>query len=245
MNLQGTSYFIGPRVVRNGLVVHLDTANPKSYPGTGNIVFDISPEGLQRNATFTGEHLIDKEGIYFDGITGRGTIAQPSVTFRTEDVLQEWSICFFIKTDNDAGWLISPQSSGADHAIIYSTANSGRITFFVTERTDVGNRNIPTSAGSVPPNNVWTYCVCTLKGIEMNAYINGQLDFKRINDLPITNWAGTWHIANRAFNLGQYFRGTLQNIHIYNRELTAEEVLQNFNAFKGRFKDIRYIERRL
>jgi hypothetical protein len=227
--------YIGPKFTLKGLVVHLDTANPKSYSGTGSVVTDISSDGLQRNATFTGEHIINEEGIYFDGLTGRGTFGQPSVTYRSGEILQQWSIGVFIKTDNDSGWIISPASFGGDHAMIYSIANDGRVTFFVTQTTDVGNRMYASTNGSVPPDNKWTYVLFTLNDINLKIYINGVLNREIINDLPVANWTGTWHIANRAFNLGQYFRGTLQNIHVYNRELTPKEVLQNFYAFKGRF----------
>jgi hypothetical protein len=241
MSFQGSAFFVGPRFIREGLVVHLDTANPKSYSGSGSVVSDISVEGLKRDATFTGTHTITQEGIYFDGLTGRGTFGQPSVTYASAGILQEWTIGLFIKTDNDSGWLISPASIGADHAMIYSIGNNGVITFFVSQTTDTGNRMYSSTAGTVPPNNKWTYVVFTLKGIELKIYINGVLNRSITNDLPIANWTGTWHIANRAFNFGQYFRGTLQNIHVYNRELTPEQILQNFTSLKGRYPNLRYI----
>jgi hypothetical protein len=33
----------------------------------------------------------------------------------------------------------------------------------------------------------------------------------------------------------QVFNGNIANVQIYNRELTAQEVLQNYNALKSRF----------
>ena len=36
------SIYGGPEIVTDGLVLHLDAANSKSYPGTGTSWFDLS-----------------------------------------------------------------------------------------------------------------------------------------------------------------------------------------------------------
>jgi hypothetical protein len=38
-----------------------------------------------------------------------------------------------------------------------------------------------------------------------------------------------------ATNLNRYYRGIISKFKIYNKALTAQEVLQNYNATKGRF----------
>jgi hypothetical protein len=221
------------------MVVHLDTANEKSYSGTGSIVQDISIEGLKRNATFVGGHTISSEGMYVNGVDGYGEILQPSVTFSSGEILQEWSIGLFVKPDSDSGWIISPASAGADHNLRNDLGNNSFV-FQVTESSDVNNRNLSSTNGSVPGNNLWTYVLCTLKGIEMKIYINGQLNVTRTNDVSIANWSGSWRIGARSIFTGSFFRGLLQNIHIYNRELSENEVMQNFQAFKGRYDNLRY-----
>ena len=35
----------GPRIVTDGLVLHLDAANRKSYPGSGSTWYDLSGNG--------------------------------------------------------------------------------------------------------------------------------------------------------------------------------------------------------
>jgi len=38
-----------------------------------------------------------------------------------------------------------------------------------------------------------------------------------------------------AEHTGQHFRGNIGPVHVYNRALSANEVLHNYNALKGRF----------
>lgn len=232
------NFFVGPNMVREGLVVQLDPRNSKSYPGSGTTVFDISREGAVCDAVFSGTHTISEDGIYLDGISGNGSFSQPSVTYASGEVLQEWSIGLFVKPDEDGGWIISPSSAGADHALRNDFRNS-LWTFAVTQSTDVNNRTLNSTVGSVPRNNQWTYVMCTLKGLNMNIYINGEFNVNRINDTPIGNWTGSWRIGARAIFTGFFFRGLLDNIHVYNREISPEEIKRNFNAFKGRYDNLR------
>ena len=41
--------FAGPNIVEDGLMLYLDAADPKSYPGSGTSWFDLSGNG--RHAT--------------------------------------------------------------------------------------------------------------------------------------------------------------------------------------------------
>ena len=37
----------GPKIVRDGLILCLDAADRKSYPGSGTVWYDLSPNGTQ------------------------------------------------------------------------------------------------------------------------------------------------------------------------------------------------------
>lgn len=233
------NFFVGPNMVREGLVVHLDPRNPKSYPGSGATVFDISRQGAVCNATFSGGYTITPEGMLFDGINALATFPQPSLTYKSTGIIQQWSVGFFIKPNNQSGWLFSPNSAGSDHYINYSVNSGGRMSFQVTEANDVNNRSFSSTAASVPVLDRWTYVVCTLNDITMRIYINGVLNATRINDVPVANWAGTWVMGRRAAISSAFYRGLLDNVHIYNRTLSEAEIKRNFNAFKGRYPNLR------
>jgi hypothetical protein len=44
-----------------------------------------------------------------------------------------------------------------------------------------------------------------------------------------------WKIGRRAFNTASILGGSIAQISIYNRVLAQDEILQNFNAIRGRF----------
>lgn len=68
-------YYSGPRIITNGLVLHLDAANKKSYPGTGTTWFDLS--GNNNHGTLTnGPTYSSVNGgvIVFDGVNDYSNI---------------------------------------------------------------------------------------------------------------------------------------------------------------------------
>ena len=55
--------FAGPNIIEDGLVMALDAANPKSYPGSGTTWFDVSGNG--NNATLNSvTHKSDNGGVF-------------------------------------------------------------------------------------------------------------------------------------------------------------------------------------
>ena len=68
----------GPDIITNGLVLHLDAADIKSYPRTGAVWYDRSGNG--NNGTLTNGPTFDSGnggGIVFDGVDDRGTFTSP------------------------------------------------------------------------------------------------------------------------------------------------------------------------
>jgi hypothetical protein len=71
-------------------------------------------------------------------------------------------------------------------------------------------------------------------------YINGVLDNNTYSSTTNTaNVASTslWIGSNRSGTTTPSFpfTGNIYNVHIYNRALSSQEVLQNYNALKSRF----------
>jgi hypothetical protein len=81
---------------------------------------------------------------------------------------------------------------------------------------------------------VWLHITATYDGSTMRLYKNGLLDSSAS---PITG-----NMTNNIKNLtigvrgGQYFRGQIAVARIYSRALSANEVTQNFNALRGRYR---------
>lgn len=82
------------------------------------------------------------------------------------------------------------------------------------------------------PLNTWTYIVVTHIGTERKVYVNGSLvsTFSSGNlSLTSTTKIGSWTDNN------YYMIGNTGPLQIYNRALSAGDILQNYNAQKGRF----------
>lgn len=118
----------------------------------------------------------------------------------------------------------------------------------IIDSTDGGVTNsmhwaVQTSTGARPynwngqiPRNQWSHLVGTYNGSVSRAYLNG---------VEIWNASLTGTIPSATYYIGTYggtivdgvhnFNGYIPVAKIYNRALTAEQVLQNFNASKRRF----------
>jgi len=89
--------------------------------------------------------------------------------------------------------------------------------------------------GSIP-NNQWSHLLGTYDGTTSRAYLNG---------VQIDSWAQTGTITDATYVVGTYggaltdgvhnFNGQIAIARIYNKALSASEVLQNFNAQRKRF----------
>ena len=100
------------------------------------------------------------------------------------------------------------------------------------------NYNFATFSKTLVNDLSWHNWGCILdksqSGVEVFLYIDGILQSPLItsvsnntNNFDYTNL----YIANRAFaNIN------LSNLQLYNRALTAQEILQNYNATKGRYR---------
>jgi hypothetical protein len=117
--------------------------------------------------------------------------------------------------------------------IIDST--DGGVTFSLHWANQTSVSRVASYNGSVP-NNAWSHIVGTYDGTIMRAYLNG---------VQIYSEAQTGTIPDATYVLGTYGLGLTDGVHnfngllplsrIYDRALTAAEVMQNFNAMRGRY----------
>lgn len=86
-----------------------------------------------------------------------------------------------------------------------------------------------------PSTNTWYHVVGSYDGSSIKLFING------VSQGTPTSYAGTPTTSNGGIRIGRrwdnadYFTGNLASVKIYNRALSDVEILQNFNATRGRF----------
>jgi hypothetical protein len=130
---------------------------------------------------------------------------------------------------------------GITYGLIVQIGPSGTLTYYAYT-TDSGSQVLLFAIESTGTNlfdNKWHHVVCTRDSSNVNIYIDGILNVTAGNG---GTWTGTnvWAsmdmlIGNNPNNIYYYFNGSINIAKIYNKGLTASEVLTNYNALKTRF----------
>lgn len=224
-------------VVRNGLVLHLDAANVKSYPGTGTVWNDLS--GLGNNGTLVNGPTFSPNYFAFDGvndncfhssapITGNSPFTVSGFFYRTGSTLQKglWGI---------------GGNTGYQGINSYSISGSNLISI------DLWGATTLQSAVSYDLNS-WNYCAWVYRGpvfsrANVSLYKNSTeytgtaLSVARGGETNTPNINLSGIIIGRAGTVDTGYAApvNISSICFYNRALSASEIQQNFNATRGRY----------
>ena len=218
-----TQYAFG-KIVTDGLVLCLDAADRNSYVSGSTTWFDVA--GSNNGALINGPTFNATNGgsIVFDGIddyVSGSILVTPSFSFNF------WFKPLQLRNYNP-GFIIGDWGN-----FVWHTTSDGSIYC----GTDVVTRFTPSSAGcgagAVPINTIQNYTYTFTLGTG-SLYKNGNLLVTSNNhQTPISaSFKQPFQISSTPNIPGNANVYTTQ---IYNRALTASEVLQNFNAQKSRF----------
>ena len=237
------SAFGGPNIVDNGLVLYLDAGNRKSYISGSTTWFDKS--GFNNNGTLTNGPTFNTGSggsIVFDGIDDY-CIFGSSIIPTTSN----WTYSSFFNLNTLA-------TGSVLYGQYIAVAFNGRILIRLSD--DLNNINkfslfLGSGAGY---SNVFLYTnitasinttynlTITRENQTFNFYLNGVYNTGSTMNFTASLLQTTPIIGGRT-NIGgsptpvntDFLNGRIFNTQIYNRALSAQEVLQNYNATKGRF----------
>lgn len=227
--------FHSPRIVTNGLVLCLDAANTKSYPGTGTTWTDLSGNG--NNGTLTnGPTFSSANGgsIVFDGVDDYVNISNATIgNFGTST----FSVSAWGKADsNSTGTrgLVSkynPHSGNGTGWFLFF--RDGQVWARITQ-----DLSAPLEMSQITANvsgNLWYNFVVVRSATIFSLYSNGNL-LQTNTTTNIIDCSSTGPLrVGSGYSSGYYYLGTCSLAKIYNRALTAAEIQQNFNALRGRY----------
>ena len=228
-----------PKTVTNGLVLSLDAANNKSYPKSGTTWSDLSGNGntgtLTNGPTFSAGNL---GSIVFDGTNDYVDTVNTETTFQFANVT--FTVSLWIKTNATSGVIISKGATASTAGWMFQFDSAGTVSG-TTKGSDGTNTYNRTSIATVNNNtwrnivSVYTTNTTTLASNTTSIYIDGVLSngTGTLGGLVYATTTDTVQIGRRPS--GAYWSGSVSNLLIYNRELTAAEILQNYNATKSRF----------
>jgi hypothetical protein len=222
------AFFRGPQLVTEGLVLALDAANTKSYPGSGTVWGDLSGNG--NNGTLVNGPTFDSGNngsIVFDGVNDYVSL---------DSLIQEkpFTINFYSKINSVKNQsLYTSRTTIGTGISIFLLGGENEIRF------DTGDTQFQWSTGYAVPLNTWINLVLLVDNSNKTLFVNGEFvstiafTSSIINISPTLATIGASQINGSS--LGNFLDGILSNYFIYNRVLTSSEIQQNFNATKRRY----------
>jgi hypothetical protein len=192
--------------------------------GAGSSVIDSSGNGnvgtlVGASWSTTGKY---KNALSFNGTSSRiDVLDSPSLHLTTAMTLEAW-----VKpTVVSSIWQDVISKGNVNYYLMASSSTSGRPTGGGT----FGGSAKGTFAPSALTANTWTHLAATYDGGAIRLYVNGTL-------VSTTAQTGTIKISPNPLQIGgntisgQYFKGLIDEIRIYNRALNQTQIRSDMNA---------------
>lgn len=218
-------------IVRDGLILDLDAANPLSYSGIGTTWADLSGnsnDGTLINGTRYNTRTFGR--LTFDGVNDAVTVPHDDIFNLTSQVT-----VFAVINQVDNSGVSNFQRI---------TDKGGRLTCWLNHN----DKKIYIRIGASPNNFVldytfdqsriyhvaWTYNKDATDD-RTKLYVNGILE------ATSNDYSGDMGVNTSALVIGNWAAGTrpwtgeISSIQIYNRALPLPEIQQNFNAVRRRY----------
>lgn len=215
-----------PSIVTSGLVLALDAGNIKSYPGSGTTWTDLSGNSntgtLISSPTFSS---VNGGSLTFNGSTnyvdcGNATNLQ-------------------LYTGTIAAWIKASSGNSSYRGIIVKQNAWALFVYNDQLAAYSWNGYGVQGTGITVGDNTWHHVTMTFTSTDLGAanntsvYIDGNLvSTARIyhlnHSIPVTLASGT----NSA---SQILNGNIAQALVYNVALSSTQILQNYNALRGRY----------
>jgi hypothetical protein len=223
----------GPRIVTDGLVLALDAADKNSYLGSGNTWFDLSGNNNGTLINGVGYNANNGGSLVFDGINDYVSI-NSSIGLNPNKISLSCWIMF--NGGLNSRVIFCGKGDGQSDATTQYWLEKTSINFF-TIYMSINNIGTYLALTSIPVVlNTWYNIVAVFDGFTLNGYING------IKQPQSTSRTGSIVTTNTMFSIGRigtygglYTNCDIPICQIYNIPLSDSEILQNFNATKGRY----------
>ena len=244
-----------PPIVQNGLVYCIDALDKLSYPGSGTTwssVLGTNNTISTTDGTLTNSPTFDTEG-YFSFNASDDEYVDLGDRFEIWSESPNRTLCMWImnsgNTANEVRIFNTPLDPSGDKTAfalgmnrLNSSGNDNKLFYFY--RTAAAGVIIDTYGDALNTTS-WYHCCLTANSTtgDGKAYTNGVLQATASNvgnpQLASSGWDSNDNakIAEVWFPSGspQNFNGKVACVQLYNRDLTASEILHNFNAQRGRF----------
>jgi len=203
--------------------------------GTGTTAYDSSEYGND-GTLINGPLWVDGKygkALSFDGVNDYVEIPHStSLNIANEITVEAWvkphytdygGISTRVIVGKHGGWHNRGWSIGAKHLDLQD------VRFHWQAETDnyLDTSTNPLSTG------VWTYVVGVANGTHIKIYINGELSALKANAESV-DYNYPVEIGRNGVSSGSFFKGIIDEVRIYNRALTEEEIREHYGIVEGR-----------
>jgi hypothetical protein len=225
------SFQYSPKIVTEGLVLYLDAANTKSYPSSGTTWRDLSRSGT--NGTLTNGPTFNSGNggsIVFDGVNDFVDLGVTNLS----TTLPSLTLNFFLKITkvNTKQAIISSYTSSPQGGWGIELLANNTLNFFgftnTTTFTDVQTTQ------TYELNQILNIC-CIFGNSTFIIYVNGVQSGLKSGVSTIYRTSTIRLGITPPPTAVIPFQGNIYLASIYNKALTPQEVLQNYNATKSRY----------
>jgi hypothetical protein len=224
-------------IVTNGLVLNLDAGFVPSYPMTGSTWYDLSDNDNDGTLT-NGPTFNSANGgsIVFDGTNDN--VQRNALNVGNNFTLGVWGKTNSAKRSTLIANSYNYNGAASTEGFLFNIGNNGTDIFLSLGR-DLQYRVSQTGIVSA---NTWFYACATYDGTTIKLYFNGiETSYPIQGGSPFTLtynsqpfYLGYW-VNNGSVFSGDLFAGNIGITQVYGHALSASEILQNYNAQKGRF----------
>ena len=225
------SYNTFTPIVTDGLVLCLDAANTKSYPGTGTSWLDLSKNG--NNGTLINVPVYNSSNggvLVFDGVDDYGRIPYNSNfnLSNTNYTLEGW---FNSNSFSNGQILISKDTNGSNFDWCLYIPNSMSLAIY----SNGTSTNVTAIVPTMSTGQWYHFVVTSISGV-IRIYLNSVLyqtqsmSTSNSSQVYVTLGCSSWNAPNTFTN------GKISILRTYRKGLSDSEVLQNYNATKFRFQ---------
>jgi hypothetical protein len=233
------NYYKG-KIVTSGLTLALDAGNLVSYGGTSTTVYDLTSNA--NNGTLTNGPIfsLNRGGTFtFDGTDDRISLPNVAALRPSAFTATVWVNCNV--ADGNQKTIFSSYYeipvAGFAFQLYAGSGSNNRVRFFVGNNNGSGAGTYQDYNGGLNvPINRWNHITVSYDGTStMRIYVNGIAD-------ATASWTGgcVYNVTNNKVQVGSnidvsQFPGSISNLQLYNRALSATEVVQNYNAYRNEF----------
>ena len=228
----GTNY--NPKTITDGLVLAFDAANVKSYPRSGTDWRNILSSTV---ATMVGTPTFTNQFAGYFAMNavfgGTNSFTLPNdLTTATADFTVIHLGRYRTYTGTSRPRVFTVKLSTTTIEVGYLDTGSGG-SQYIRVNNPVGNSTFISKGDVAITDNVWQMHSVVVQGVTATFYLNDALLVTSASGVP--NLTGSTSSIGGSSAATSATVGDIAFVLYYNKALSAAEIRQNFNAFRGRF----------